>query len=63
VETPSGIHVLYPAAKLCSWRASGWARSRTIANPSQALNRYENYRVDTAIPEHHVTFNGIAELR
>ena len=30
--------------------------------PSHALNRYENYHIDTAIPEHHVTFNGIVEL-
>ena len=34
----------------------------TILNPSRRLNRYENYKVDTAIPMHHVTFNGIAEL-
>jgi hypothetical protein len=34
----------------------------TILNPSQALNRWENYRVDTDVPEHHVTFNGIVDL-
>jgi len=34
----------------------------TILNPSNALNRYENYHIDTAIPEHHVTFNGVVEL-
>jgi hypothetical protein len=26
------------------------------------LNRYENYKVDTAIPKHHINFNGVYEL-
>src|SRR5205085_4821704 len=25
-------------------------------------NRYENYALDTAIPAHHLSFNGIADL-
>jgi hypothetical protein len=34
----------------------------TLLHPSQALNHWENYHVDTAIPEHHLTFNGIVDL-
>jgi hypothetical protein len=34
----------------------------TILNPSRELNRWENYRPDTAIPVHRVTFNGIVDL-
>ncbi len=26
------------------------------------LNRFENYKVDTAIPKHHINFNGVYEL-
>lgn len=27
-----------------------------------ALNRFENYQIDSAIPKHHVSFNGIVDL-
>lgn len=33
-----------------------------IAHPSHELNRFENYKVDSAIPEHRVQFNGIVNL-
>jgi hypothetical protein len=33
-----------------------------LLNPSHALNRLENYKIDTAIPEHHISFNGIVDL-
>jgi hypothetical protein len=55
-------NVLYPAADFAPGVLPAGLDTGTILNPSQALNRYENYRVDTAIPEHHVTWNGIAEL-
>jgi hypothetical protein len=29
---------------------------------TRALNRYENYMVDTGIPKHHIQFNGIYDL-
>lgn len=29
---------------------------------SKALNRFQNYQIDSAIPEHHVSFNGIYAL-
>lgn len=28
----------------------------------ETLNRFENYKIDTAIPEHHIAFNGIVDL-
>ena len=34
----------------------------TTLNPSRALNRYENYKIDTAIPANRIGFNGIADL-
>ncbi len=34
----------------------------TILNPSRDLNRYENYKLDTAIPTHRIGFNGIVDL-
>jgi hypothetical protein len=33
-----------------------------IENPSHALDRFENYILDSAIPEHHIQFNGIVDL-
>jgi hypothetical protein len=55
-------NTLYPAANFAPGVLPAGMDTGTILNPSQALNRYENYKVDTAIPMHHVTFNGIAEL-
>jgi hypothetical protein len=34
----------------------------TPEDPTPALNRWENYYVDTAIPQHHVSFNGVVDL-
>ena len=34
----------------------------TSLEPSRALNRYQNYMVDTAIPLHRITFNGVVDL-
>ena len=55
-------NTLYPAANFAPGVLPAGLDTGTILNPSRALNRYENYKVDTAIPMHHVTFNGIAEL-
>ncbi len=54
--------ILYPAADFAPGTLPAGLNPGTITNPSQALNRYENYRVDTAIPEHHFQFNGIVDL-
>jgi hypothetical protein len=55
-------NVLYPAADYAPGVLPAGLNTGTLLNPSQALNRYENYHVDTAIPEHHMTFNGIVDL-
>ena len=53
---------LYPAANFAPGVLPKGLDVGTALEPSQALNRYENYKVDTAIPKHHVTFNGIYDL-
>ena len=55
-------NVLYPAANFAPGVLPAGLDTGTLLNPSQALNRYENYHIDTAIPEHHLTFNGIVDL-
>ncbi len=55
-------NVLYPAQDFAPGVLPSGLDTGTILNPSQALNHYENYHVDTAIPEHHITFNGIVDL-
>jgi hypothetical protein len=55
-------NTLYPAADFAPGILPAGMDVGTILQPSHALNRYENYKMDTAIPVHHVTFNGIAEL-
>jgi hypothetical protein len=55
-------NVLYPAQNFAPGVLPGNLDTGTILNPSHALDRYENYKVDTAIPEHHVIFNGIVDL-
>jgi hypothetical protein len=54
--------VLYPAADFAPGVLPAGMNTGTILNPSRALDRYENYIPDTAIPEHHITFNGIMDL-
>jgi hypothetical protein len=53
--------VLYPAADFAPG-ALPVGPGPNIENPSQALNHFENYKIDSAIPEHHIQFNGIADL-
>ncbi|MDQ6662854.1 MAG: carboxypeptidase regulatory-like domain-containing protein [Acidobacteriota bacterium] len=54
--------VLYPAALYAPGTLPAGLNPGTLTNPSEALNRYENYHIDTGIPEHHISFNGIADL-
>jgi hypothetical protein len=46
--------------------APGYGPGQPANAPSwgitKALNRFENYKVDTAIPKHHINFNGIYDL-
>ena len=55
-------NTLYPAANFAPGVLPSGLDTGTILNPSHALNYYENYHIDTAIPEHHITFNGILDL-
>jgi hypothetical protein len=54
--------VLYPAADFLPGTLPAGLNPGTLTNPSEALNRYENYHVDTAIPEHHLQYNGIFDI-
>ena len=53
---------IYPAADFAPGVLPSGLDTGTILNPSHALDRYENYHVDTAIPEHHLTFNGVVDI-
>ena len=55
-------NVLYPAAVYAPGTIPAGIDPGTLTNPGHALNRWENYHVDTAIPMHHITFNGIVDL-
>jgi len=55
-------NVLYPAADFLPGTLPAGLNPGTITNPSAALNRWENYHVDTAIPEHHLQYNGVFDI-
>ena len=55
-------NVVYPAENFAPGVLPSGMDTGTILNPSRELNRYENYKVDTAIPMHRMTFNGVVEL-
>ncbi|HEY3839683.1 MAG TPA: carboxypeptidase regulatory-like domain-containing protein [Bryobacteraceae bacterium] len=54
--------VLYPAAVYSPGTIPSTIITGTLIQPSEALNRWEDYHVDTAIPKQHLTFNGIVDL-
>lgn len=51
----SGTTAITPATPPVQANAPAWA-------PSHALYKFENYQVDSAIPFHHIQFNGILDL-
>ena len=55
-------NVLYPAENFAPGVLPKDLDTGTLLQPSRALNRYENYAVDTAIPVHRVNYNGIVDL-
>ncbi|MGH9785663.1 MAG: hypothetical protein ACRD88_15925, partial [Terriglobia bacterium] len=55
-------NVLYPAENYAPGVLPAGIDTGTTINPSRALNRYQNYKIDTAIPVHRIAFNGIVEL-
>ncbi len=55
-------NTLYPAANFAPGVLPAGLDVGTPLEPSRALNRYQNYMVDTAIPLHRITFNGVWDL-
>lgn len=55
-------NVLYPAENYAPGVLPSGMPTGTILEPSRELNRYQNYRIDTAIPLHRFSYNGIVEL-
>lgn len=53
---------LYPGANFAPGVLPKGMDVGTLLKPSDALNRYENYKLDTAIPLHRIGFNGIYDL-
>lgn len=54
--------VLSPAADYLPGILPAGVDPGTLLQPSHALNRWENYNRDTAIPRYHVQYNGVVEL-
>jgi hypothetical protein len=55
-------NTLYPAANFAPGVLPKGLDTGTTIDPSHALNYYENYHIDTAIPEHRINFNGLVDL-
>lgn len=55
-------NVLYPGELFAPGALPTGLNPGTILEPSRELNRALNYRPDTAIPVHRVSFNGVVDL-
>jgi hypothetical protein len=55
-------NVLYPAAIFAPGAIPQGMDVGTLLNPSREFNKWQNYRPDTAIPLHRVTFNGLVDV-
>jgi len=55
-------NLLYPAALFAPGAIPSGMNVGTLLNPSREFNRWQNYRRDTAIPLHRVTFNGLVDV-
>jgi hypothetical protein len=55
-------NILYPAANFAPGFIPQGMNPGTQFEPSREFNRWQNYRPDTAIPLHRVSFNGIADV-
>jgi hypothetical protein len=55
-------NTLYPAANFAPGTIPQGMDVGTVLEPSREFNRWQNYRPDTAIPLHRVTFNGIVDV-
>lgn len=55
-------NLLYPSQIYANGVLPSGMPTGTILEPSRELNRYQNYRLDTAIPTHRITYNGIVDV-
>ncbi len=55
-------NVLYPAELFAPGAIPKGMDVGTSSEPSREFNRWQNYRADTAIPMHRVTFNGLVDV-
>jgi hypothetical protein len=55
-------NTLYPAAVYAPGVIPQGMDVGTLLEPSREFNRWQNYRLDTAIPQHRITFNGIVDV-
>ncbi len=55
-------NILYPAADYANGVIPSNIPLGNLLDPSEALNRWENYHIDTAIPEHHLVINGVVDV-
>jgi len=55
-------NVLYPAAIFAPGAIPQGMNVGTPLEPSREFNRWQNYRPDTAIPLHRVSFNGVVDV-
>jgi hypothetical protein len=55
-------NVLYPAAIYAPGAIPQGMDVGTLFEPSREFNRWQNYRPDTAIPLHRVSFNGVVDV-
>lgn len=55
-------NTLYPAQNFAAGAIPQGMDVGTLLAPSREFNRWQNYRPDTAIPLHRVTFNGVVDV-
>lgn len=55
-------NLLYPAALFAPGAIPAGMDVGTATQPSREFNRWQNYRADTAIPLHRITFNGLVDV-
>jgi len=55
-------NILYPAAIYAPGTIPEGMNVGTLFEPSREFNRWQNYRPDTAIPLHRISFNGIVDI-
>ena len=55
-------NTLYPAANFAAGAIPQGMDVGTQLEPSREFNRWQNYRLDTAIPRNRITFNGIVDV-